>query len=109
MYVLINGYSFSASSLLAANLHGINRAVFIGEETGGGYNKCTAGIIPLLTLPETRVKLRLPLIKIAPAKTRDLEGRGVLPDYPVTPTLSHIVNNKDTELDFTLKLIAEGK
>lgn len=109
LYVLINGYSFSASSLLAANLHGINRAVFIGEETGGGYNKCTAGIIPLVTLPETRVKLRLPLIKIAPAKTRDLEGRGVFPDYKVLPTLDDLLSNKDSELDFTLKLIAEGK
>lgn len=109
LYILINGYSFSASSLLAANLHGIKRGIFIGEETGGGYNKCTAGIIPLVTLPETRVKLRLPLVKIAPAKTRTLEGRGILPDYPVSPTLDDLLNKKDTELDFTLKLIAEGK
>lgn len=109
LYILINGYSFSASSLLAANLDGIKRGIFIGEETGGSYNKCTAGIIPLVTLPETRVKLRLPLIKIAPAKTRDLEGRGILPDYSVTPVLTDILYDKDTELDFTLKLIAEGK
>ena len=109
LYVLINGYSFSASSLLAANLHGIKRATFIGEETGGGYNKCTAGIIPLVTLPATRVKLRLPLIKIAPAIIREVEGRGIFPDYPVTPTLDDLLNNKDTELTFTLNLIAEGK
>lgn len=108
LYVLINGYSFSASSLLAANLYGIKRGIFIGEETGGGYNKCTAGIIPLVTLPETRVKLRLPLIKIAPAKTRDLEGWGVLPDYHVMPELNDLLNKKDTELNFTLKLITEG-
>lgn len=109
LYVLINGYSFSASTLLAANLHGIKRGIFIGEETGGGYNKCTAGIIPLVTLPESRVKLRLPLIKIAPAITRETEGRGVFPDYPVKPVLDDLLNEKDPELDFTLKLIASGK
>jgi C-terminal processing protease CtpA/Prc len=109
LYVLINGYSFSASSLLAANLYGINRGTFIGEETGGGFNKCAAGIIPLVTLPETRVKLRLPLIQISPAITRDIEGHGVFPHHTVIPDLEDILNNKDTELDYTFKLIAQGK
>jgi C-terminal processing protease CtpA/Prc len=46
LIVLINGYSFSATSLLSANLQQVNRGVFVGEETGGGYNKCTAGKTP---------------------------------------------------------------
>ncbi|MCY7290856.1 MAG: S41 family peptidase, partial [Ferruginibacter sp.] len=40
--VLINGYSFSATSLLSANLQSVKRGYFIGEETGGGFNQCTA-------------------------------------------------------------------
>jgi hypothetical protein len=35
IYVLINGGSFSASSIISSNLKGSKRATFVGEETGG--------------------------------------------------------------------------
>ena len=44
LYVLINGNSFSASSLLATHLKVTKRATFVGEETGGAYNGTVAGI-----------------------------------------------------------------
>ena len=35
VYVLINGGSFSASSIISSNLKSTKRAIFVGEETGG--------------------------------------------------------------------------
>lgn len=95
LYVLINGYSFSATTLLAANLQEVKRGVFIGEETGGGYNQCTAGSIPYLSLPHTALKLRLPLKVIRPLHQRALYGRGVFPKYPVKTTLTDLLKKRD--------------
>ncbi len=95
LYVLINGFSFSATTLLSANLQGLKRGVFIGEETGGGYNQCSAGTLPLLTLPNSHVKLRLPLKKISPLNKRNLQGRGVFPQVVVETTATDLLSNND--------------
>lgn len=105
LYVLINGYSFSATTLLAANLQEANRGIFIGEETGGGYNQCTAGSIPYLNLPNTALKLRLPLKVIRPLHQRALYGRGVFPKYPVKTTLKDVLQKRDVALQKAEALI----
>lgn len=103
LQVLINGYSFSATSLLSSNLQKVNRGVFIGEETGGGFNQCTAGSIPLLTLPHTGLKLRLPLKVIQINEPLDLKGRGVFPDIIVKNTLADVINGKDVVMETAKK------
>lgn len=107
VYVLINGYTFSAASLLAANLAGNNRAVFVGEETGGGYNRCSAGRMPLVEMPNSKLRLRLGLIMISPAQKRDLEGHGIFPDIPVKNTLEDLLSGKDRVLDTVLQEIGK--
>lgn len=97
--VLINGYSFSATSLLSANLQSVNRGYFIGEETGGGYNQCTAGSIPFINLPNTGLKLRLPLKEIKITQPKALIGRGVFPILEVKPTVEDVVKGKDVVMD----------
>lgn len=59
VYVLINGGSFSATTLLAANLKSSGRAVFVGEETGGAYNGCVAGSLPVYTTPNSKLPFRM--------------------------------------------------
>jgi C-terminal processing protease CtpA/Prc len=105
LFVLTNGFSFSATSLLSANLQQVNTGTFIGEETGGGYNKCTAGRIPYLVLPETNLKLRLPLKVIQTTNQRKLEGRGVFPKYLVKENFPDVLNRKDKALEKARALI----
>lgn len=105
LLVLTNGFSFSATSLLSANLQQVNRGTFIGEETGGGYNKCTAGSIPFLVLPETNLKLRLPLKVIQTSNQRSLEGRGVFPEYEIKENFNTVLNKQDTILQKAIELI----
>jgi len=107
LIVLINGYSFSATSLLSANLQQVNRGVFVGEETGGGYNKCTAGTMPFINLPNTKLRLRLPLKVIQTTNQRKLEGRGVFPQYPVAETIQDILDKKDVVMEKAKELISE--
>ncbi len=105
LYVLINGLSYSAASLLAANLQGVKRGIFIGEETGGAYNQCTAGTIPYVNLPNTKVKLRLPLKVIKPNTLQNIVGRGVFPQYEIINTFVDELNAKDHQLEKALQLI----
>ncbi len=95
LMVLTNGYSFSATSLLSANLQAVNRGTFLGVESGGGYNQCTAGRIPYLNLPNTGLKLRLPLKVIQLNQKRELYGRGVLPDVEIVETFEDVLGEKD--------------
>lgn len=102
VYVLINGNSFSASSLLSANLKGIKRATFIGQETGGGFNQCVAGILPVVQLKNTKLTLRFGLFKIAPLANQEIYGRGVFPDVEILPSITDQINNIDKELEWIL-------
>ncbi len=105
LYVLVNGFSFSATSLLAANLQGLKRGTFIGEETGGAYNQCSAGTLPLLTLPNSHLKLRLPLKIIGPVIKRPMQGRGVFPQVVVKTTLNDVFAGKDPVMEKAKEII----
>ena len=102
VYVLINGNSFSASSILSTNLQATNRAFFVGEETGGAYNGTVAGIYKYYTLPNSLIKVRMGLMHIdSPYKTTP-DGYGVKPDKVIIPTQEDRVNAVDPELDWVL-------
>lgn len=102
VYVLINEFSFSASSLLSANLKAINRATFVGTETGGGANQCTAGRIPVVTLKNSKLGLRFGLNRMAPVYQQKEMGRGVFPDVAMQSTLQDRISNYDRELQWIL-------
>jgi C-terminal processing protease CtpA/Prc len=102
IYVLINGYSFSASTLLSANLKQLERATFVGEETGGGFNGCVAGYIPILDLPYSKLKLRMGLYPILPNAHTETIGRGIFPDQEIINTVEDLISGKDKELDWVL-------
>ncbi|WP_225036273.1 S41 family peptidase [Winogradskyella sp. SM1960] len=103
IYVLINGNSFSASSILSSKLDGDNRVTFVGEETGGAYNGTVAGMYKVYELPNTKVRARIGLAHIdAPHKITP-DGYGVKPDVEILPSYEDRLNNTDPELDWVLE------
>lgn len=107
VYVLINSYSFSASALLSSNLQQIKRATFVGQETGGGYNGCVAGSIPILSMPNSKLKLRMGLYPVIPNAHTDVKGRGIFPDHEIIPTIEDMISGKDKELEWVLNSIKQ--
>jgi C-terminal processing protease CtpA/Prc len=101
VYVLINGGSFSASSI-SSNLKGSGRAYFVGQETGGAYNGTVAGRMPIVSLPNSKVKIRIGLMLIAPAYKTSTDGRGIFPDKEIIPTLADRVSGNDPEMNWVL-------
>lgn len=107
IYVLTNGFTFSASGYLTSLFKNYNRAIIIGEETGGNQNQCTAGIFKTLKLPHTLIKV--PMWLTFSEINVDLKntGHGVNPDYIVKPSINDVLQDKDVVMDFTKKLIHE--
>ncbi len=105
IYVLINGGSFSASSIISSNLKGSKRAFFVGEETGGAYNGTVAGFMPRIRLPNTKIQVRIGLMLIAPHFKTDLNGRGIFPDKEIIPTLEDRIKENDPEMNWVLNNI----
>ncbi len=102
IYVLINGGSFSASSIISSNLKGSKRAYFVGEETGGAYNGTIAGQMPTIKIPESNLKLKIGLTACIPFYKTEKEGRGIFPDKEITPTLEDRIKGNDPEMNWIL-------
>ncbi|PWH82051.1 peptidase S41 [Algibacter marinivivus] len=102
MYVLINGNSFSASSLLSTHLKANKRATFVGEETGGAYNGTVAGIYKSYQLPTSKVKVRMGLMQIEAPYKQTPDGYGIKPDVEVLQNVKDSQSDFDTELEWVL-------
>ncbi|MCP4273696.1 MAG: hypothetical protein GY781_17350 [Gammaproteobacteria bacterium] len=106
LYVLIDGWCFSTCADVATVLHHNKWATFIGEETGGGYSGNTSGSSKTLTLPNSNIRINIPMWKYTTANLgHQFHGRGVIPDYPVQQTLDDLINNRDAVMDKVVELI----
>ena len=104
-YVLINGLTFSAASEFCTVVKANNRAVFIGEETGGTYCGNTSGDFFEVILPYSRFTIFLPTTKYTMVTTDPKNtNRGIIPNYVVTPSIRDLLGKKDVQLDFALQL-----
>jgi len=109
VYVLINGMSISGSADVAALLHYHKKAAFIGEETGGAYYGNNSGDFINLTLPNTHIRIKIPIrSSVMAVSNYPFTKRGVIPDFELKPTIEDILNGIDKELDFAIDLIKQG-
>jgi C-terminal processing protease CtpA/Prc len=108
IYVMINGGTFSASSIISSNLKGSKRATFVGEETGGAYNGTVAGIMPTIKMPNSDIKMTIGLLAVTPFYKTAPEGRGIFPDKEIRPVIADYINEKDPELDWILEDIKKN-
>lgn len=109
LYVITNGNSFSASSLLSTHLQANSRAVFIGEETGGAYNGCVAGIYKIYKMPTSKLNIRMGLMQVEAPYKQMPDGFGVKPDVDIIPTIKDRNLNSDPEIEWILNTIELGK
>jgi hypothetical protein len=91
VYVLTNGRSFSATGEFTsvAHYHGVAR--FAGEEGGAGYYGNTSGFVPTLTLPNTGIRVGIPMVRY----TMVVSGYSLL--------------GRDSELEYLIALINESR
>lgn len=109
VYVLTAGATFSASTLFINHVKGQPNVKIIGDETGGGYYGSSAINIPDIILPNSKIRVRLPLYRLVMDKDRPKTGHGFYPDYNVPVTTESLKRRVDAKLEFTKKLIAMKK
>jgi C-terminal processing protease CtpA/Prc len=102
---LINGNTFSAAADFASIAKQYERGIFIGEETGGAAIGNTSNGELMLTLPNTHIRILIPLFMITNAVNDDASGRGVIPEYTIGYTQKN-VKDADAELQIALELVS---
>jgi len=95
---LTGGSSFSATSMLLSSVKGLPNVQLVGEETGGAAYGNNGVFIPDLILPNTKLRMRLPLYRIINNHTLKHDGRGVMPDVEVKANEESIRMNKDVKM-----------
>jgi len=110
IYLLMNGNCFSTCADFAALIKSNKVAAIIGEESGGGYYGNTSGSIIPFTLPNTKMRFWVPTSRYTTNVKPIVDfGRGTPPDYPIEPSVDDLINEIDTEFEFTLELIEKNK
>jgi len=109
VYVLINGPTFSASTLFCHAVKGQQNVTLVGEESGGGWHGNSGIMIPDITLPNTKLKVRLPLFKIVQYNHVPKDGRGVAPDIYIQPTVNAVVKGLDSKMIKVKEMIKENR
>lgn len=109
VYVLIGGNTFSAASAFALSAKNDKNITLVGEETGGGYYFHTAQYSALYELPNSKIMVRVPFVKIDKyvSDKSVTKGSGILPDKEVILTVEGLIKGTDSQLDFVVKQISK--
>jgi len=100
VFVLINGGSFSASSIISSKLKHDKRVTLVGEETGGANDGTVAGFYSYQKLPNSKIELPIGLLLIQPNIDFTNAQKGVVPDVEITQSMQDILGKKDIQLDW---------
>jgi C-terminal processing protease CtpA/Prc len=107
IYVITGGYTFSAAALVTNTLKGEKNVTVLGEETGGGAYGNSAMHLPTITLPNSGIRVTLPLYRLVLDSTHIKNGRGIFPDVEVKPSSYYIRQGIDPKLEKVKQLITD--
>ncbi|TAF98390.1 MAG: hypothetical protein EAZ47_00420 [Bacteroidetes bacterium] len=105
IYYLTGGYTFSAATLHLHFVHKQPNVTLIGEETGGNYYALNAVHIPDIELPNTLLRVRLPLYRQVFDSSRTFTSKGFLPTYQVLPSSEAIKRGIDAKMQKAFDII----
>jgi hypothetical protein len=109
VYVLISGPTFSASTLFANAVKGQSGIKLLGEETGGGWYGNGGVLIQDVVLPNTKLRLRMPLFKVVQYNHKTTNfGLGIPPDIYVPTSYDALIKGYDKKMQVAKSLIMQS-
>jgi C-terminal processing protease CtpA/Prc len=105
LYLVQGGLSFSAATLFVGSLKGQSNVTVVGEETGGGNYGNSAMFLPTITLPNSKLRVILPLYRLVIDRNRVKDGRGIIPNFQIAPSSIAIKNGIDLKIEMVKQLI----
>ncbi len=109
VYVLMGGWSFSASGIFTGLMKEHRRGIFIGEEAGGNPHTQIGDFDQMLVLPNSGVRVNIPLLFETWAVSFENTGHGVQPDHWVRNTVEQEIKKEDAVLHYALDLIKKNE
>ena len=106
-YILTNGLCSSTTGHFCSIVKENNFGVFLGDETGATYT-CNDNS-KLYTLKNTGLQLSVARNTYKTTAGSLSNEQGIIPDHYVIPDIDNILNNTDTVLNYTIKLIENEK
>ena len=101
LVVLVDGDSASASEIVSGALKDNNRAKIVGTKTFG------KGVVQKIYALPNQMGMNLTIAKYLTPSGRDINEKGIEPDYEVTFTREDVQKNFDRQLEFAKNLIAK--
>jgi len=83
LYVLTDGNCTSTCSEVTSIIHENRASTFIGEAPGGSYSAGNSGVLAYFELPNSQIKVRIPLVAYYLGVEKKLPNDQLLPDYDV--------------------------
>jgi C-terminal processing protease CtpA/Prc len=109
VYLIQGGYSFSATTLFINSIKGQQNVTVVGEETGGGSYGNSAVHLPQIILPNTKIRVVLPIYRLVMDASKPKTGRGILPDIEVDPSSVALREGWDPKITTVKELIQKKK
>lgn len=104
LIVLTSDTNSSGSTNMSAWLKEMDRAIFVGEKTGGSAEGVTAGLQFTLTLPTSGVRMRLPFFLLLNNVREFEQGFGISPDIAAPMTVEAFRAKRDPALEMALSV-----
>lgn len=105
VYVLTNGKSFSMSAIAATYLKYKANARVIGDETGGNIAGSNAVINGTLILPNSKIRIYVPVYHIYHDIKVENKAHGLMPDYPTLYDKESLLKGRDLDLEKVKELV----
>ncbi len=105
IFIIQGGFTFSAAVSFVEHVKGQHNVTIVGEETGGTAYGNTAVHIPEIILPNSRLRVALPVYRIVFKSNSIKDGRGIIPDIYIPPSSSAIANGVDIKIETVKDLI----
>ena len=103
------GYTYSASTLFTSAVKGQKNVTIIGEESGGGQYGNTATYLPIIILPNSKLRIVMPTYRMVMDATRKKDGKGVQPDIFCRATVEGIKKGIDLKMAKAKEMISRIK
>jgi len=98
VYVLMSGYSSSTTGQLLGLMKTHTKATFLGQEAGGNPVSIVADDLLTLVLPNSKIKVTLPVIASEMNVDFKNQGHGVTPDVELVETIEDWISKEDEVL-----------
>ncbi|WP_299060949.1 S41 family peptidase [uncultured Polaribacter sp.] len=111
IYLLISPAVASAGSLFASMVSGNKKTIVIGEESMGGYFGHNGHTSLGYVLPKSGIITDFSIDNIQQDvvdRKNQLAKRGIIPNYKISQSYQGFLENKDTQMNFTLDLIKKN-